>query len=122
MIFTPHGVLNLTRRGPLLLCCWFCRRAQAGSFRADTKNDMLRSETFRALFQKLNLDTLSQSGFNSNSASRWHGLGRYNQQQERLEGELLHEQEYGKWTTLLDTEALEVTYYADVPGAYIGMS
>lgn len=48
---------------------------------------------------------------------KWKGLARYMTDAQRREaGELTHEVEYAKVTTLLDTPGLDVTYYVDVPG------
>ncbi|KAG8901896.1 hypothetical protein FRB99_005016 [Tulasnella sp. 403] len=48
---------------------------------------------------------------------KWRGLARYMTDAQRREaGELTHEVEYGKVTTLLETPALEATYYVDAAG------
>ncbi|KAG9009804.1 hypothetical protein FRB93_005075 [Tulasnella sp. JGI-2019a] len=48
---------------------------------------------------------------------KWKGLARYMTDAQRREaGELTHDVEYAKVTTILDTPCLEVTYSVDVPG------
>lgn len=48
---------------------------------------------------------------------KWKGLARYMTVAQRREaGELTHEAEYAKVTTLLETPLLEAVYHVDVPG------
>ncbi|KIO30015.1 hypothetical protein M407DRAFT_20877 [Tulasnella calospora MUT 4182] len=50
-------------------------------------------------------------------APKWKGLARYMTDAQRREaGELTHDVEYAKVTTIVDTPVLDVVYFADVPG------
>lgn len=49
--------------------------------------------------------------------SKWQGLSRYKTEAQRREaGELAHDVEYAKITTLVETPLLEVIYHVDNPG------
>ncbi|KAG9008371.1 hypothetical protein FRB90_008947, partial [Tulasnella sp. 427] len=50
-------------------------------------------------------------------APKWKGLARYMTDAQRREaGELTHDVEYAKVTTIIDTPCLDVVYFVDVPG------